>query len=243
MNQRFSALKTCRAVAQQGTALLVASQLVLGSFPANAASLPTANDNRTASPIKHVIIIIGENRTFDHVFATYKPRNPWETVSNLLSKGIIKEDGTKGPNYAKSAQFNPVDNSGFEVHPKTAKVVYPNIPAPEAGGNEFASDTAPAPFVTASVADADEPDLEPSYDPFLLTGATGLAGGTVDTRIDNVNNLGEGVFQLTHGLSYDDYSASPVHRFYQMWQQLDCDATKATRKNPQRLPGRSFSVG
>ncbi len=27
----------------------------------------------TASPIKHVIIIVGENRSFDHLFATYVP--------------------------------------------------------------------------------------------------------------------------------------------------------------------------
>ena len=32
-----------------------------------------ANDPPTASPIKHLIIVIGENRSFDHVFATYKP--------------------------------------------------------------------------------------------------------------------------------------------------------------------------
>ena len=32
-----------------------------------------SGDNDTKTPIKHVIIIIGENRTFDHVFATYKP--------------------------------------------------------------------------------------------------------------------------------------------------------------------------
>jgi phospholipase C len=82
------------------------------------------------------------------------------------------------------------------------------------------------------VADADEPDLEPSYEPFLMTGATGLPGSAVDTRIENVNNLGEGVFQLTAGVSYDDYSASPVYRFYQIWQEMDCDANKATRKNP-----------
>ena len=28
----------------------------------------------TASPIKHVIIIVGENRSFDHLFATYVPK-------------------------------------------------------------------------------------------------------------------------------------------------------------------------
>ena len=29
----------------------------------------------TASPIKHVIIIVGENRSFDHLFATYIPKH------------------------------------------------------------------------------------------------------------------------------------------------------------------------
>src|SRR6201999_2251720 len=28
------------------------------------------------------------------------------------------------------------------------------------------------------------------------------------------------------------YAASPVHRFYQMWQQLDCSADNATENNP-----------
>ena len=29
---------------------------------------------RRQAPIKHVIVIVGENRTFDHLFATYKPQ-------------------------------------------------------------------------------------------------------------------------------------------------------------------------
>ena len=33
----------------------------------------------------------GENRTFDHVFATYEPKRG-ETIDNLLSKGIVNED-------------------------------------------------------------------------------------------------------------------------------------------------------
>ena len=48
----------------------------------------------TATPIKHVLIIIGENRSFDHLFATYVPRNTNESVLNLLSEGIINADGT-----------------------------------------------------------------------------------------------------------------------------------------------------
>jgi phospholipase C len=32
--------------------------------------------------------------------------------------------------------------------------------------------------------------------------------------------------------TYNSYAASPVHRFYQMWQQLDCNADNATEENP-----------
>lgn len=47
-----------------------------------------------------------------------------------------------------------------------------------------------------------------------------------------MNYLREGVFPLTPSLKYDDYAASPVHRFFQMWQQADCNAGYATRNNP-----------
>src|SRR5271168_915769 len=56
------------------------------------------NSGHTTSPIKHLIVIIGENRSFDHVFATYQPKKG-ETVDNLLSKGIVRADGTPGPNF------------------------------------------------------------------------------------------------------------------------------------------------
>ncbi len=54
-----------------------------------AASVPAAADTsvheiRTATPIKHVIIIVGENRSFDHLFATYTPKNKENGVRNLL---------------------------------------------------------------------------------------------------------------------------------------------------------------
>ena len=65
---------------------------------------------QTTSPIKHVIVIIGENRSFDHVFATYVPKNG-QTVNNLLSEGIIKLDANKnaipGPNFDKASNSSP----------------------------------------------------------------------------------------------------------------------------------------
>ena len=75
-----------------------------------------SNDRNTVSPIKHVIVIIGENRTFDHVFATYKAPHG-EHVDNLLSRGIINEDGTKGPNYGTAAQNSAMDTDVYRISP------------------------------------------------------------------------------------------------------------------------------
>jgi phospholipase C len=54
------------------SAALVSTMVNLVVPPVAAASNP--HEPRTLTPIKHVIVIIGENRTFDHVYATYKPR-------------------------------------------------------------------------------------------------------------------------------------------------------------------------
>lgn len=43
-----------------------------------------AQQQNTQSPIKHVIVLIGENRTFDHLFATYVAPSG-DSVKNLLS--------------------------------------------------------------------------------------------------------------------------------------------------------------
>jgi phospholipase C len=227
MESRLSQWRKYLPTAKQVLAAVVATQLMV-AVPARAND-GNNNDGKTTSPIKHVIIIIGENRSFDHVFATYVP-NKGQTVDNLLSKGIVNADGTPGPNYALSAQSSAVDSGGpFSISP-SGKAVFPSIPLPLAGGPEFAT-AAAAPFLSLEVATTAETGLFPTYDFDLLTGATGLKGGTTDNRIDNINNLGAGAFQLTPGVRYDDYSASPVHRFYQMWQQMDCDATKASATN------------
>ena len=69
---------------------------------------PNSRDLATHTPIKHVIIIIGENWTFDSLFATYKPKSG-ETVWNLLSEGIVKPDGTPGPSYSKAMQSSATE--------------------------------------------------------------------------------------------------------------------------------------
>ncbi len=96
-----------------GLASLALFQFTVGASLANAAPpapQDASNDAKTVTPIKHVIVIIGENRSFDHVFATYVPK-PGQTVWNLLSEGIIKADGTPGPNFYKAEQKAATDQT------------------------------------------------------------------------------------------------------------------------------------
>jgi phospholipase C len=181
----------------------------------------------TATPIKHVIVIIGENRTFDHVFATYQPRRG-ESVSNLLSKGIVKPDGTPGPNFFLASQSSASDTNadGYQLSP-SGNAAYSVLPPVLAGGYT----TAPFPDVASAM--TIENGLPNDYYKYLTTGGTGLSHGAVDTRIPNAASLPSGPFQITSPTHpYDAYDNSPVHRFYQMWQQFDCNAANATASNP-----------
>jgi phospholipase C len=194
-----------------------------------------SHHDHASSPIKHVIVIIGENRTFDHVFATYKPKRG-EAISNLLSKGIVNADGTPGPNFALASQSSASDTStdGFQISPPD-NVAYPVLPPVLAGGY-----TAP-PFPDVATAKMYENGLPNDYYVYLTTGGTGLAHGAVDTRVPNATTLPSGPFQLTSAtLPYDSYTNSPVHRFYQMWQQFDCNVSNATRQNPSGCKGDLF---
>src|SRR6185312_3469445 len=90
----------------------------------------TGSDN-TTTPIKHVIVIIGENRSFDHVFATYQPKRG-QSVWNLLSEGIINADGTPGPNFSKAVQSASADQAPDTFLLSPPKTAFPNnaLPAP-----------------------------------------------------------------------------------------------------------------
>jgi phospholipase C len=207
---------------------LSASTELSAPVPLVESAVSYAGDAKTRSPIKHVIVLIGENRTFDHLFATYRPKRG-ERVMNLLSKEIIREDGTPGPNYSLTNQYHAVDSApnGWQLAPG-AKTIYTNLPAPTVPGYDSTPN-----FSTVAAAKAAENGLADEYYKFLTTGGTGITGTHVDTRIPNYGSLGPGVFQLTGpGMTDDDYAGSPVHRFYQMWQQLDCDVAYATEENP-----------
>ncbi len=194
-------------------------------------------DKDTSSPIKHVIVIIGENRSFDHVFATYVPKKG-ETVWNLLSEGIVKADGTPGLNFSKAEQTAAYDEGtadAFLLTPPKTTFAGDVLPAPLNGGPTDSY----VPEDSLTLARQSENGLPADYYGYLVTGGTGLTGKVPDSRIKGVSasapysTLPTGPFQLTNGdtFTYNDYAASPVHRFYQMWQQLNCDPTKVTAKN------------
>jgi len=210
-----------RVAAVTGIAILVV-QLISPAFVA-----AEDRSRQTRTPIQHVIVIIGENRTFDHVFATYKPKKG-ESVDNLLSKGIVNEDGTPGPNFALAAQSSAIDGSddGFRLSP-SGNTRYSVLPPALAGGYTT------APFPDVATARAFENGLPDDYYIYMTTGGTGLSHGQLDTRIPNADKLPNGPFQITSSKHpYDAYDNSPVHRFYQMWQQFDCKASRATRNDP-----------
>jgi len=159
-----------------------------------------ARDFDTETPIKHVIVIIGENRTFDNVYGTYVPKHG-QHVSNLLSKGIVHADGSPGPNKdaAKQFQIGTINSASYFI--STNKLINPNktayapfLPTPEAGGApplavtlpQLQKDPAPAapPFDAHTFSLAQLHTLSPVLDPadlgLLTTGATGLKNCTVD---------------------------------------------------------------
>jgi phospholipase C len=199
----------------------------------------------TATPIKHVIVIIGENRGFDHIFATYKPVNKSEYVLNLLSKKIVNPDGSPGPRYGDAPQYQASDTTIYQFAPP--KTPYVTLPPPLTSGpstpfvcKELGITTGTSCVTPANVqaAKAFENGLPDNYYPYLLTGGTGQKPGVPDARINynghDASHLPPGPFQITSKtFPYDAYTSNVTHRFFQMWQELDCAAGAARAESDQ----------
>jgi len=199
---------------------------------------PMSQGASTTTPIKHVIVLIGENWSFDSIYATYVPKRG--TVANLLSKGIVDANGSPGINSGLASQDAvnlPLPATYFIS--SNNKTAYSPLPTPQVNGAPNVPQPlgGTAPFDN-SVPDSLLPVLEPSLevsDLFLLrTGATGAAGTTgLDSRVTDATNLPNTSFQITGpNLPYDSYTGDTVHRFYHMWQQTDCNVANTTLTNP-----------
>jgi acid phosphatase len=152
---------------------------VAGAQTENVAS-PIAR-RTTATPIEHLIVVVGENLSFDNLFATYEPV-AGQTVGNLLSRGIVDKDGSPGPHFADAVQREANVRDRYSVTPAT--------------GAAFA--VLPRPGTTY---------------------ANGLPQYALDTRFPA--DLPNGPFRITRYAPYTATVGDPVHRFFQMWQQID----------------------
>ena len=144
-----------------------------------------AHASSTTTPIKHVIVVVGENHTFDNVFGGYRPTNGQE-IDNLLSKHIIRADGLPGPNFSAAVQHTADPAGVYSIDPAR----------------------------TGTYAHLKQPDT---------TYAEGQPQGVPDARFPT--NLANGPFQLTRYVADDAYTGDPVHRFFQMWQEVGHGAT------------------
>jgi phospholipase C len=216
-----------------GAATVLASAFADGHFAYAADPGPAVNAINTASPIKHVIIIVGENRSFDHLFATYVPNKNGQKILNLLSQGIINADGTPGPNFAQAQQYKitspPNLGQYFISANKSQKFLYATLPAPDVNGVQFPPDL-------GLPAMGGDPGLPASSWFLYNTGGTGLSYSEgPDIRISNVTTLPPSPFQVTGPtMPYDAYAGDTIHQFFQMYQQTDCaiDADHVTKDNP-----------
>jgi acid phosphatase len=151
----------------------------------------------TYTPVRHVIVIIGENHSFDSVYATYQaPRG--QHIKNLLSEGIITKNGGLGRNWRKAAQLKARDTKTYSVSP-TVTGAYTSLPRPDttyfSPGCDGQQGNKPDKRFPAHLANA--PYQITKYVPYFDTHA-----------------------QYTGGCeSNGAYVGDPLHRFYQMYQQ------------------------
>ena len=141
---------------------------------------------RTTTPIEHLIVVVGENLSFDNLFGTYRP-NSGAAVHNLLSEGIVNPDGSPGPNFVKAAQRRAEVHDLYEIIPRIGGT-YGMLPQPG---------TTHAVGVPRNVPDQRFPELlpngpfpitkhigyeEPIGDPvrrFFRRGSKSMAGGAI----------------------------------------------------------------
>src|ERR1700675_1892804 len=97
-----------------GAGALIALLIAPAAAEAPAAKARAGGPTRT--PIKHVLLIIGENRSFDHLFGLFRPGSG-QSVFNLLSQQILNADGSPGPNFARARQWQATASGSYAIHP------------------------------------------------------------------------------------------------------------------------------
>jgi phospholipase C len=109
------------------TVLALFVVLISSLFQTLSASANGQGNRSTITPIKHVIVIVGENHTFDNVFGVFQPVKG-QKVNNLLSEGIVTCQGA-GPRVGKAAQQQATDTGTYSLSPQQTGP-YTTLPQP-----------------------------------------------------------------------------------------------------------------
>jgi phospholipase C len=153
----------------------------------------------TTTPIRHLIVVIGENQTFDALFATWKPANG-ARVNNLLSEGIVEADGSPGPNFARALQRRGEPTPHYSIDPPRG-AAYPYLPRPTLIG----------------VKDLQFKDVgmgaDPRFPADLPAGPFPISRYAPYPREHSAPTL------AVSGQAMSAATGDPMHRFFQMWQQ------------------------
>jgi phospholipase C len=165
-----------------------------------------AHQRMTATPIEHLIVIVGENQSFDGVFATYVAGSG-ARVHNLLAQGIVDADGQPGAQFALAAQNTAVPQTSYAIDPPRAGP-YRALPQPRLIGVQDQKFHAVGQGI-----DGRFPDNLPNG-PFQITRYVPYPGANASPTLAS----------STAALSAS--TGDPVHRFFQMWQQTGGDNSR-----------------
>ncbi|MFY9655926.1 MAG: alkaline phosphatase family protein [Methylocystis sp.] len=110
--------------------LLASAFSSVGANSGQAFAADAAAATATRTPIKHLIVIVGENRSFDNVFGTYVPADNSQQVWNLLSQGIVNSAGLPGQNAALATQRLATDTNTFQISPPKSNLIPTTLPQP-----------------------------------------------------------------------------------------------------------------
>ena len=109
-------------------AKIVVGIAILTLMTSSVARAAEDSPHAPTTPIRHLIVIVGENHSFDNLFGAYQPIGG-QTVSNLLSKGIINADGRPGPNFSKAQQFRASVADKYSIAPRRTQP-FATLPQP-----------------------------------------------------------------------------------------------------------------
>jgi phospholipase C len=118
----------CFAIAEK---ILFRVFLFLVCMTSSIAHAAEGSGGAATTPIRHLIVIVGENHTFDNLFGVYQPVSG-QTVSNLLSEGIINPDGTPGPHFSKAQQWQASVTDKYSIVPQRTQP-FVSLPQPQRG--------------------------------------------------------------------------------------------------------------